>query len=241
MALKAKRVAQSARNNLKSPVLDADNYPARLVQVIDLGLQQNYFEKEKSNYQIMLTYELVTEFCLDEKDEPVTDKPRWLSETINLIDLPVGMSPLEIYTDQYKGKSKFVQRCKALDPKGKKDFDIADMAEEACAVTVVQRKKGSGEMTNDVGGVTAPMKGLQVAELVNPAKVFDLEEPDLEIFKSLPDWLQEKIKGNLEYNGSPLQEALSGTILKEEKKPVKKEEPKKEQPEEEEEVDNVDW
>jgi hypothetical protein len=37
-----------------------------------------------------------------------------------------------------------------------------------------------------------------------------LDEPDLEIFESLPEWLQDKIKGNLNYAGSALQAALGG-------------------------------
>ena len=52
MSLKAKRVKQSSRTSLKSPVLEADTYPARLVQVLDLGKQQNYFDKEKINHEV---------------------------------------------------------------------------------------------------------------------------------------------------------------------------------------------
>ena len=32
----------------------------------------------------------------------------------------------------------------------------------------------------------------------------------MEIFGSLPDWIQDKIKSNLEFNGSALQRALGG-------------------------------
>ena len=47
-------------------------------------------------------------------------------------------------------------------------------------------------------------------ELKNPAKVFDLDNPDMVVFGSLPQWLQDKIKGNLNFNGSKLQAALGG-------------------------------
>lgn len=217
MSLKAKRVKQSSRTSLKSPVLEADTYPARLVQVLDLGKQQNYFDKEKINHEIMLTYELVTEHCLDENDQPVTDKPRWLSENINMVDLPENMSVSQIYTDQFKSKSKLVQRCRAFDPKGSLDFDLSEMVNMPCALTVIQRKKKDGDLTNAIGGVTAPMKGLQIDDLANPPKVFSLEEPDLEIFGSLPDWLQDKIKGNLEFKRSKLDKLLNGETAEEPK------------------------
>lgn len=211
MPLKPKRVENTSRGGLKSPVLEADNYPARLVQVIDLGLQQNFFDKDKTNHQVMLTYELTTEFCLDENDEEVKDKPRWLSETINMIDLPVDMTVDEIYNDQYRGKAKMVLRARAFDKKGSLDFDLSQMLGMPCALTVVtKKKKNSDELKNEVGAVNPPMRGMQIEEVVNEPKFFSLEEPDLEIFKSLPEWLQEKIKGNLEYNGSALQKLLAG-------------------------------
>lgn len=223
MGLKPNRVKQSARNNLKSPLLDADNYPARLVQVIDLGVQQNFFDKEKVNHEVMLTYELTTEFCLDENDEPVEDKPRWLSEVVNLINLPEGMGVSDIYNDQYRGKSKMVLRSRAFDPKGKFEFDFSQMLGMPCAVTVVQKKKKDGTLRNDIGGVTSPMKGLQIADLINEPKCFILDEPDMEIFKSLPEWLQENIKKNLNYRGSALEKLLGGAsepkVKEEEKAP----------------------
>lgn len=246
MALKPKRVKQSGGQKLQSPILDADNYPARLVQVIDLGLQKNFFDPEKINHEVMLTYELTTEFCLDEKGEPVEDKPRWISETINIIDLPIGMSVEELYQDQYRGKSKMVLRARAFDPKGKLDFDFTEMVGLPCAVTVVQKKKKDGSPKNEVGAVTSPMKGLQIAELVNPPKVFILDEPDMEVFESSPDFLKDKIKANLEFAGSPLEALLNGEkpAKKEEKapKPEKEPEPQVDADEEgEEDGEDIPW
>ena len=172
MGLKPNRVKTNTKSNLKSPVLEPDNYPARLVQVIDLGQQQNFFDKEKINHEVMLTYELTTEFCLDEDDKPVEDKPRWLSEVINMIDLPIGMSVQDIYNDQYRGKSKMVLRSRAFDPKGDSEFDFSEMLGKPCAVTIVQKKKKDGDLRNDVGGITPPMKGLVIDELVNEPKFF---------------------------------------------------------------------
>lgn len=211
MALKAKRVKFSGgKGKLQSPLLDTDNYPARLVQVLELGMQQNYFDPEKINHEVMLTYELDGEFCLDEAGEPVTDKPRWIGETINMIDLPDDMELNDIYNDQFRGKAKMVTRARAFDPKGTMEFDFTEMLGGACAVTVIQKKKKDGTLKNEVGNVTAPMRGMQVAELINPVKLFTLDDPDMEVFKSIPEWIQEKIKGNLEFKGSPLEALLNG-------------------------------
>lgn len=229
MGFKPKQVAQNnSRQDLKSPVLDSGNYPARLVQLIDLGIQPNYFDKDKVNHEVMFTYELVSEFCLDKDDNEVKDKPRWISERINFVDLPIGVSPVDVYNDQFRAKSKMVQRAKAFDPKGEKEFDFSEMLSDCCTVTIVQKKKKDGDLRNDVGSITPPMKGMTIPELVNPPKFLNLEAPDLEIFKSLPEWLQGVITGNLQYKGSPLERMLSGGQPEPSKEEEKKEAPKQE-------------
>ena len=57
--------------------------------------------------------------------------------------------------------------------------------------------------------------------LVNEAKFFDLQAPDLELYNTLPKWLQEKIASNLEFAGSPLEKLLKGAPTKEAKAPAK--------------------
>ena len=44
---------------------------------------------------------------------------------------------------------------------------------------------------------------------MNDPKIFDIDEPDMKIFTSLPKWLQDKMKENLNYGGSALEEAVS--------------------------------
>ena len=210
MSLKAKRVKQTSNSGLTTPLLEPDNFPARVVQILDLGPRVNFFDKDKINHEIMLTYELTTEFMQDSDGNNDEEKPLWLSEVINMVDLPDNMTTKEVYADPYKSKAKLVQRFKAMDAKGVLDFDLAALSTAPCILTVIQRKKQDGSLKNDIGGVTGIMKGMAVAELVNPPKVFSLDEPDLTILGSLPDWLKEKITTNLEFKGSPLDIAING-------------------------------
>ena len=214
MALNASKVKSSAAPKNFTP-LEAGNYLARLVQVIDLGMQEQrpYQGQEKPPaYEVMLTYELGTEFVKDENGNDQEDKPRWISETLPLRSLQQDLA-------------KSTKRIKALDPKMACAGDLAAMVGLPCTVTVVTNpdKKDPTKVYTNVGNVTPPMKGIPVPELVNEAKVFDLDEPDMEIFGSLPEWLQDKIKGNLEFQGSNLQKVLGGA-------PAKAEEPAKEEP-----------
>ncbi len=79
------------------------------------------------------------------------------------------------------------------------------------ALTVVNNTSND-TVYNNVGNVAPMMEGVEVAELVNESKVFTLDDPDLDVFNSLPDFLQEKITGNLNYQGSTLQAVLDGDL-----------------------------
>ena len=82
-----------------------------------------------------------------------------------------------------------------------------------------------------VADVGQMMKGLEIPELVNDPVAFDLEEPDLEAFSKFPEWLQDRIKGNVEYAGSPLAKLLGDTSdPAPEKEEEKKEAPAPAQP-----------
>ncbi len=186
-------------SSVDQEILEAGNYPARIAQVIDLGLQaQRPYEgkaKRPAN-EIMVTYELGTEFMKDEDGNDRTDKPRWVSERFCLFGL-------------HSERAKSTIRYTALDPSGEKGGDWAQMVGQGCLVAVVNNKsKSNGRTYNNVGGVTGPMKGLDIAELVNESKTFSLDKPDLEVFGALPDWIQKVITENLEFNGSALQKAL---------------------------------
>lgn len=176
---------------------------------------------------MMLTYEFTTEFMKDEDGNDVEDKPRWLSET-----LPVFALDVDLATS--------TKRMKAFDPdfsKFKGDWEA--VAGEPCAVTIVHKQNGKAK----IGSVNKPMKGMVVAELKNPVKVFSLDFPDMEIFNSLPEWLQDKIKSNLDFNGSPLAVALSGGEVVEKPKKEEKvaQEPVQEPNVAQEEDDDAPW
>lgn len=233
MALNASTVKNSGGNRVAQPSIEIGNYPARVVQVLDLGLQpQRPFQgKEKAPVnEIMLTYELVDCFMVDEKGVEVEDKPRWISEVFALHSLKAD-------------NAKSTKRYKALDPTGRYGGDFAALAGQPITVNIVHGaiNNNTGKPYENVGNI-APMRARDEAncpELKNPPKVFDLDNPSMEVFGSLPQWLQDKIKGNLNFNGSKLQAALGNAPAQ----PVKEQEqPQQDNRDPKPEVDNnVPW
>lgn len=199
MGLNANKAGNKQNNRVEQPVIEADVYPAYLVQLIDLGLQPQkpYQGQEKAPVQeIMLTYELCDCLMVDENGEELEDKPRWVSETLPFYGL-------------FADKAKSTKRYLAFDPTEEFGGEFAKAVGMPCNVTIVNNAKGDKVYANigNVASISAK-KAAQMPEIKNPTKVFDLDEPDMDVFNALPEWLREKIKGNLNYQGSPLQACL---------------------------------
>ena len=202
MALNASKVPMTgSKERVEQPNLEPGLYPARLVQILDLGLQPQrpYLGQPKPPAnEIQLTYELVDSFMIDKDGKELEDKPRWVSETIPLLNLKAD-------------KAKSTQRYMALDPTVADGGDFVKQIGKPVNVNIVNNKGKDGKVYDNVSAI-APMRprdAERTPELVNPSKVFVLDEPDMEVFNALPEWLRDKIKENLNYEGSALQKLVS--------------------------------
>lgn len=240
MALNASTLpSQGNKENpdfIKQEHLAVGGYPCRIVQIIELGLQAQrpYKGEEKAPQpEIQITYELADEFMLDKDGEEVLDKPRWISEQIPFYNLK-------------SERAKSTQRYMTLDPQIKLGGDFTKLLKAPCIVNIVVNPgKGqhAGKTFNNVLNVSAmrPKEMQKAPELVNPPVFFDLDICDMEIFNSLPEWIQDKIKGNLNFNGSALQNKLGVEPEKEEKKAESKAEPSPPAPEADKFEDDIPW
>ena len=202
MSLNARKIQNNGDGRkMQAPVLEPGTYPARIVQIISLGLQkqQPFKGEEKApRPEIYVTYELTDEFMEDNEGNILEDKPRWISETLPMYSLDADLA-------------KSTKRYMALDPELQYDGNWAELA--GCPASVVVGKKVSkntGKEYNVVLGVNTmrAKEAAKLPDLVNPSKVFDTDAPDMELFFSFPQWLQDKIKENLEYGGSALEKLV---------------------------------
>jgi hypothetical protein len=67
-----------------------------------------------------------------------------------------------------------------------------------------------------IKNVTGAPDGIPVPELANDPVIFDFEDPDLEIYRRFPEFVQNKIKAALNLPGTPLEAALAAEGLLEE-------------------------
>ena len=204
MALNANKVKSSGGNSKFKPQapIDIGTYPARLVSIIDLGVQPRRPWKGEVKDPIAMircTYELATEFMKDENGKDDETKPRWISEDFPFYSLNAD-------------RAKSTQRYLALDPQQSAGGDWVQLLGAPVALTVVHNvnKTDSTIVYSNIGATSPIMKGMEVAELVNDTQMFDFDEPDMDVFNKLPDFLKDKIKGATNFNGSGLAQALDG-------------------------------
>lgn len=189
MALKARKASSGTIDNP-----NPGTYMARVVGITDLGHQPGYEYQGNAvepAYQLSFTYELVSSFMQD-------GRPHWVTEDVKNSD----------YFDSKKGlASKLMKRVYALDPDGSLTRDgkeLANLINRPCMVEVKLSNTGYPKVNN----VTGAPNGIPVAELVNDPFIFDLDEPDVEMFRRFPEFIQKKIVGNLDFPGSKLEVAL---------------------------------
>lgn len=207
MSLNAKKIKSAASDNKKRPdPLDAGSYPARLVQVVLLGVQKErpYKGEERApRLQARLTYEMLDEFMKDEEGNDIEDKPRWLSEQLPFLSLKADLA-------------KSTKRYYALDPESKADGDWAELIGTPCMVTVVQevdKRPGVDRIYEKIASVSSmrPKEASKAPDLKNPGFVFDFYEPTKEGWDNLPEWIQDIMKSAVDFEGSPLEAMLGGS------------------------------
>lgn len=189
-------------NRVAQPNIEPGSYPARVVSVVDLGVQPQrpYKGQVKPPAQmIRVTYELTDVFMLDEDGNEIEDKPRWISEDFKLLGLGADLA---VSTKRYN----------TIDPKNEHDGDWSKVLTNGVMVAIVNNPGKDGKVYDNISG-TSVMRQRdldKLAELKNEPFFFDLTEPSIDIWKKLPQWLQDKIKENINYEGSLLQEMVDG-------------------------------
>lgn len=201
----ANNVPAGGGSNKPREVCEAGTYPARLVSVLVLGIQpQRAYKGEDKPPKLELntTYELLDEFMKDENGEDDLTKPRWISESFPFNNLSADLATS-------------TKRYLALDPLQEHGGDWSELVETPCMVTVAITEgsgKNAGKKYENISNVATmrPKEASKAPALVNPTRLFDFYNPDIEVFNTLPDWMKDKIKGALDYPGSALEALVEG-------------------------------
>ena len=170
-------------------------YPARVVRIIDFGLQYatDFKTGEVKKYddgndviqhKVWIDFELPTETI----DIDGVKKPRWYGKE---------------YTVRSHEKAAIQALLKAADPDGKatmKGKNVVGLLGLPVMLTIGSTSTGKAK----VAGITRLIKGMSVDPLANPTLFFDLDEATYKDFELLPEWMQKRIKDGVDFESTGL-------------------------------------
>ena len=165
----------------KVPPVDPGVYMAVCIGIIDLGEQYSEAFKNYSN-KCMIVWELPGETIEIDGEQ----KPRQLSKEFTIASS--NKSNLRKFIESWNGKTysdeEFI------------NIELFDQIGKPCQLNVVLNS--TGEYAN-VDNIMPIPRGFPAPTTETPPIKWDIEAWNDEVFKSLPEWIQEKIKKSTQY------------------------------------------
>jgi len=166
---------------------------ARCYRIIDIGTQKTEFEGNvKYLHKIKIVWEVHGND--DEGNPMVTDKNEPMIVNKDYTLSWAEKANLRLDLQSWRGK--------AFTDEEQRRFDLKSVLDKWCMVNVTHKakKKGNGVYSN-VTAVT-PVPSALKASLPkghNPCKVFQISEPDMELFDTFSDYLKKQIQESPEW------------------------------------------
>jgi len=179
-----------------------NTYIGRCYKILDMGTQTSTgMFGTKEQHKVMISWELFGE---DDNGNPI------------IMEDGRPFSVTQWYTVSLHEKSKLRADLEAW--RGKKftedelaGFDLSKVLGQYCMIQVVHDESGKYANVNSI----MAYKGKDKPEPVNPNVVFDIDNPDMEIFNALSDNMKTKITAAPEWKGSKTEAAKPSQPVKE--------------------------
>ena len=159
---------------------------ARCYQIIDLGTteQGGNFPGKKRKVQFLFETPLETAVFNEEYGE----QPYYVR----------AMYTLSMHEKAILRRDVMSWIGRSMTDKEAQSFNIFNLLGKPCMVNVVHATKGENTYAN-IKAITPLPKGMSCPDAINEQLVFTPSIPDMEVFKKLPEFIQDKIKESDEF------------------------------------------
>ena len=180
---------------------------ARCYRIIDLGTQEStYMGSVKNLHKVMIQFEVHGEDAqgnptLTSKGDPMTVSKNF---TVTLAD----KSTLRKDLQTWRGKDFTADELRG--------FELKNVLGHWAMISVVETENNGQTYTNiaNINPVPATIKKSGLPEGHNELKIFDINDPDMELFETFSENLQAKIKKSPEWErlhgAAPASQSTSG-------------------------------
>jgi len=195
-------IAQNSGKTFKQA--PAGNFVARCFQMVHYGtVEENFQGQTKKLNKVRISWELPTE--LEDFGKGV-DQPHVISK-----DFTLSMNEkatLRKFLESWRGK--------AFTEAEANKFDVAKLIGAPCQLQIIKKQSKAGREYSDISSIATLVKGVVCPATINPTLIFSVNSFDVEVFKTLPEFIQEKIKSSDEYKKLQLpQETVAETNYQE--------------------------
>lgn len=169
-------------------LIPAGNHIARCYSMIHIGTNEEVFKGEKLLLnKVRLSFETPQETAVfvEEKGEQPFSVSKEFTLSLN------EKANLRKFLESWRGKGFTEEEAKR--------FDISKLLGLACMVNVIHKVSAKGNTYAEISSISAMPKGVKCPDPINKNVIFSINQPDWDIFNSLPDFLKDKIKTTKEY------------------------------------------
>lgn len=161
---------------------------ARCYKMVDVGTQTETGQfGTKENRKVYLYWELLETADGEKIRMEDGEQPFSIFNSYKLSMHP--KANLRKHLDSWRGK-KFTDEEAA-------EFDITKLLDKFCLLQITHSTSKDGQKTYaNVDGIMTTKKKV---DGINEISSFSIEDPDMEVFNDLPDWLQQKIEAAPEW------------------------------------------
>lgn len=174
-------VSNEGQSNFKK--IEPGNYVARCVSMVLMGTFNEEFQGlKKKCTKVRLSWETPTE--LDVFDKEKGEQPYMVSKefTLSLHE----KASLRKFLESWRGKGFTEEEVKR--------FDIGKLLTAPCMLNVIHKTSAtSGKQYVDIASISTLPKGFVCPPQINPSVIWSIQNPDMKVFETLPEWLQKKI------------------------------------------------
>jgi hypothetical protein len=169
-------VSAKQGSNKEYELAPAGNHLAICFQMIDLGEQYNA-KYDSWQHKVQIGWELPNELMADGRPFMVSSR-----YTMSLNEKAILRRDLESW------------RGRPFTPEEEAGFDLKNVVGKPCMVNVVHNPVGDRTYAN-IKSVAAIPKGMTIPDQINDSVIFEIDQtnPDLEMYYSLPEFLQKTI------------------------------------------------
>lgn len=179
----------ATNNGQPRELIPAGNYVARCYQMIHIGTVEEVIQgTPKILNKVRIGWELPTETKVFKEENG--EQPRVISKEFTLS--MNEKSNLRKVLASWRGKDFTEAEAKS--------FDITKLIGAPCMLNLIHKPSKDGTKTyEEISSITPMPKGFECPAQVNVTQIWDYDNPDMELFRHLPDFITDKIKKSLEW------------------------------------------